>query len=31
MIFDVNQQDLQHRARLVIGVYVVDFKEYTTY
>ena len=31
MIFDVTQQDLQHKARLVVGLHVLYSKEYTTY
>ena len=31
MIFDVNQQDLRHKARLVVGGHVVDSMENTTY
>ena len=31
MIFDMKQQDLQHKARLVVGVHAIYSKEYTTY
>ena len=31
MIFDAKQQDLQHKARLVVGGHVVDSMEHTTY
>ena len=31
MIFDVKQKDLRHKAGLVVGIHVVDFKDYTTY
>ena len=31
IIFDVKQQDLRHKARIVVGGLVVDSKENTTY
>ena len=31
MIFDVNQPDLRHKARLVVSIHVVDYKDHTTY
>ena len=31
MIFDVNQQDLHHKARLLVGGNVMDYKEHTIY
>ena len=31
MIFDVNQKDLRHKSWQVVGVHVVDYKEYTAY
>ena len=31
IIFDVKQQDLRHKARLVAGGYAVDSKQYTMY
>ena len=31
MIFDVKQQDLRHKFRLVVGEHVVDSTEHTTY
>ena len=31
MIFDLKQKDLQHKARILVGVNVVNSIEYTTY
>ena len=31
MLFDVNQQDLRHKSRLVVGRHVLDPNKYTTY
>ena len=31
MIFDVKQQDLRHKARLVVGGHVIDSSNHTTY
>ena len=31
MVFDLKQQDLRHKARLVVGGNVVDSAEYTTF
>ena len=31
IIFDVSQKDLWHKSRLVVGVHVVEYKNFTTY
>jgi hypothetical protein len=31
MIFDIKQQDLRYKARLVVGGHVIDSSDYTTY
>jgi hypothetical protein len=31
MIFDIKQQDMQYKARLVVGGHVIDSSGYTTY
>jgi hypothetical protein len=31
MIFDIKQQDMRYKARLVVGGHVIDLLDYTTY
>lgn len=31
MIFDIKQQDMRYKARLVVGGHVIDSSDYTTY